>query len=111
MKKTHLFANGGRHGAGWTAAAVFGSLRPVTILVDGEAQTLQTRAMTAAQAMNEAGLALGPGDQVSQPPESLLAWNGPLVIERASQVQVWNVRSDPLTSHIDDGTNCGQYSG
>jgi resuscitation-promoting factor RpfB len=90
MKKTHLSLMAAGMVLVGLLLLVFGSQRPVTILIDGEAQTLQTRAMTAAQAMNEAGLAIGPGDRVSQPPESLLAWNGPLVIERASQVQVWS---------------------
>jgi resuscitation-promoting factor RpfB len=66
-----------------------GSLRPVTLVIDGQAQTLHTRALTAAQVLNEAGLALGEGDQVSPPPEAFAGWNGPIVIERASQVQVW----------------------
>jgi resuscitation-promoting factor RpfB len=79
-----------------------GSLRPVTIMVNGEPQTLHTRALTAAQVLNEAGLALGPGDRLSPPPEAILGWNVPVVIERASQVQVWNNEADlspPTLTH------------
>lgn len=79
-----------------------GSLRPVTILIDGKTQTLHTRALTVAQALNQAGLSLGAGDRVSPLPNEFVGWNGPIVIERASQLQVWydaGPISDPILTH------------
>jgi resuscitation-promoting factor RpfB len=94
MKKPHLtLAAAGMIILG-LALLYAGSLRPVTIMVNGEPQTLHTRALTAAQVLNEAGLALGPGDQLSPQPEAILGWNAPILIKRASQVQVWNNEDD-----------------
>jgi resuscitation-promoting factor RpfB len=90
MKKNHLLLAAVGMVLLGLALLYEGSQRPVTILVDGEALIFETRAFTGAEALNEAGLSLGPADQVSPPPESLLNWNGPIEIERASQVQVWN---------------------
>ncbi|HSV86095.1 MAG TPA: ubiquitin-like domain-containing protein [Levilinea sp.] len=102
MKKQHLTLAAVTMVILGLALLFAGSLRPVTILVDGEAQTLHTRALTVAQALNQAGLSLGAGDQVSPPPGEFLGWNGPIVIERASQLQVWYGEgpiSDPILTH------------
>jgi resuscitation-promoting factor RpfB len=90
MKKPHLtLASAGMVIAGLVLLFA-GSLRPVTILVNGEAQTVHTRALTPAQLLNETGMSLAPGDRISPEAGTYIGWNGPVVIERASQVQVLN---------------------
>jgi resuscitation-promoting factor RpfB len=89
MKKRHLtLAAAGMMVLGM-ALLYIGSLRPVTIIDNGETHIVHTRALTAAQVLHEVGLALGPEDQITPPPDEFPGWNGPIVIERASQVQVW----------------------
>jgi resuscitation-promoting factor RpfB len=89
MKKPHLtLAAAGMMILG-LALLYTGSLRPVIIVDNGETQTVYTRALTTAQVLLEAGLALGPEDQITPLPDAFLGWNGSIVIARASQVQIW----------------------
>jgi resuscitation-promoting factor RpfB len=90
MKKSHLLLAAAGMVILGSGLLYAGSLRPVTILVDGEAQIVESRAFTGAQILYEAGISLGSGDQISPDPDAFIGWNGPVVIERASQVQVWN---------------------
>jgi resuscitation-promoting factor RpfB len=90
MKKSHLLLAAAGMVILGSGLLYAGSLRPVTILVDGEAHIVESRAFKGAQILNEAGILLGTGDQISPEPDAFIGWNGPLVIERASQVQVWN---------------------
>ncbi len=72
------------------ALIYFGSLRAVTLFVDGRPLVLHSRALFAGQVLNQAGVPLGPADRVFPQPDSFLGWSPVIVVERASQVQLFS---------------------
>ncbi len=64
--------------------------RPVTILDDGQARQVETRALSVGWALSDAGIALSDQDEVSPALSENLPWNGAVVtIERPRPVYLW----------------------
>lgn len=59
------------------------SARPVTLVVDGVPQTLYTHHNLVGSILRQAGLALGPADQVFPPAEAFFQPGQPIVVARA----------------------------
>ncbi len=70
------------------ALIYLGSLRAITLFVDGQPRVLYSRALFAGQVLNQAGIPLGPADRIFPQPEALLGWSPVIVLDRAAQVQV-----------------------
>lgn len=62
--------------------------RTVTILADGRAYDLATRAITVGGALKDAGLALGPKDKVEPSSLSLIGDGLVIAVQRASRIQL-----------------------
>ncbi len=86
-KQTLYFASVGMILIG-LALIFVGTRRAVTLIVDGQPRVLHSRALFAGQALNQAGVPLGPADRISPAPQSWLGWNPVIVVERAAQVQL-----------------------
>lgn len=89
MKKTKLWI-------AWTGLFVLGlvlyftgSPRNVTILIDGQPQTVLTRALTVGQALRAAGIEPKNDDQVQPPLSTLLGNNSTIQINRAAPVYLF----------------------
>ncbi len=77
-------------------AAVFAH-RPVTIVVDGAAQVVETRALNVGWALRDAGMTLTELDQISPPLTEGLPWNEAAIeIQRPRPVSVWEDGSGQL---------------
>jgi uncharacterized protein YabE (DUF348 family) len=68
----------------------FGINRPVTILVDGEARLVWTRALTVAQALHDANIPLRQTDQVDPTPGHWLGWTTTITLTSSRQLSLWN---------------------
>ncbi len=71
------------------ALIYLGSLRAITLSVDGQPRVIYSRALFAGQALNQAGIPLGPADRVSPLPDSLIGWSPVITVDRAAQVQLY----------------------
>ncbi len=69
-----------------TMALYAGTARPVTVIVDGQAQRLSTHADTVAEVLRDLGLRLSDRDRVYPSPKSDLAQADMVVVERARPV-------------------------
>ncbi|MDX9863463.1 MAG: ubiquitin-like domain-containing protein [Anaerolineaceae bacterium] len=68
---------------------LFGSSRPVTITVNGEQLTIESRAFTVDQALQDAGILAGEQDLISPAPGQWLGWYAALKIDQARQITLW----------------------
>lgn len=68
---------------------ISGAPRTVTIVIDGQPQTFQTRSMTVAQVLREAGIELHAGDQVKPPAAVPVGWNTTIQVERMVPVYLF----------------------
>ncbi|MGD0004793.1 MAG: ubiquitin-like domain-containing protein [Anaerolineaceae bacterium] len=68
----------------------FGINRPVTILVDGEPTLVWTRALTVAQALNDANIPIWQTDQLEPMPGAWLGWTTTITLTPSRQVSLWN---------------------
>lgn len=75
--------------------------RSVTLMVDGQAQSLRTRALTVGGALRQAGIVVGAADELT-PPAGTLLTGQPINLVHARPVQIWltpgDQRVDLLTS-------------
>lgn len=69
---------------------MFGLRRTVTILLNGQAQMITTRALTVDGVLSGSGIFINPQDHVQPERGSLVGWNSTIVIEQARPVTVWN---------------------
>jgi resuscitation-promoting factor RpfB len=75
--------------------------RPITIMNDGQKQTVQAIALTSGQALRSAGIALAPGDRLAPPEGNWLGWNSTIRIEHVRPVSFWipgGIQSQALQS-------------
>lgn len=68
---------------------LLGSSRPIAIQLDGETYTVESRAITVQQALQDAGLVLTSQDKLFPAPNRWLGWQGALVVQRARLTEVW----------------------
>lgn len=68
---------------------LLGSSRPITLQVDGETLLVESRALTANQALQDAGLHVTNLDQLSPAPDRWLGWQAAILLNRARPIQVW----------------------
>jgi resuscitation-promoting factor RpfB len=67
-----------------------GVRRPITILVDGEPRQVWTRALTVAQALQEANIAVRQTDQLAPAPNHWLGWAATISLAPSRQVNLWD---------------------
>lgn len=70
--------------------------RTVTLTVDGQRQTLTTRAWTVAGALRSAGLAVTDADRLEPAPGALLLGEAEIQIERARPVRIFTEDGEPV---------------
>jgi uncharacterized protein YabE (DUF348 family) len=63
-----------------------GTKRPVNMIIDGNSQVILTRAITVAQALQDAGIPLGENDLIRPSIDERISWKSSIHINRASQV-------------------------
>lgn len=81
------------------AAMLFrGLLRPVTLIVDGQERVINTRALTVAAALREAGVPYTLADRLTPAPGSWLGFGARVQLEHARPVTIW---IDPASVRID----------
>ncbi len=66
---------------------IFSIPRSVTIILNGDEQTIQTRAWTVEKTLTNAGLSLQTSDQITPPPQSSLLGVSQIIIDQARPVQ------------------------
>ena len=67
-----------------------GIKRPITILVDGAPRQVWTRALTVAQALQEANITLRPTDQLAPAPDHWLGWSATITLAPSRTVNLWD---------------------
>jgi uncharacterized protein YabE (DUF348 family) len=67
-----------------------GSLRPVSLWVDGIPQIVWTRAITPEKVIHDAGLTIGLFDSVTPGNHGFLGWKAAVILERARSVRIWS---------------------
>ncbi len=60
--------------------------RPITIMIDGQKQIVETIALTTGQTLQLAGIKVEPADQLSPPASQWLGWNSAIRIEHARTI-------------------------
>lgn len=78
------------------ACLVYSLRQPVTLIIDGQRQIVQTSAFTTAGVLRDAGLALAPGDTI-QPAGNARFWQAPVIsITRARPVTLLTASGDQV---------------
>lgn len=72
--------------------------RNLTVIVDGEASQVTTRALTVRGALRSAGYAIGTSDQVDPFASKSLAGVTEIKLQRSHTIQVWNDSTKTLTA-------------
>ena len=68
---------------------LLGSSRPVAFYIDGVQITIESRAFTVDQALQDAGILLGEQDVISPARGQWLGWYGAIKVDRARQTEIW----------------------
>jgi uncharacterized protein YabE (DUF348 family) len=82
---------------GVMAAGYAGSLRSITLVIDGQPQVMRTNQTTVAGALRDAGLSLYPEDRVQPTLDADLAGNDTIQIVRARPIAI---QADGLTRNV-----------
>ena len=69
---------------------MWGSKRPITILVDGEPRQVWTRALTVAQALQAANITVRQTDLLAPAPDHWLGWAATISLAPSRQVNLWD---------------------
>lgn len=72
--------------------------RQLTVIVDGEASQVTTRALTVRGALRSAGYTIDPSDQVEPSASKSLAGVTEIKLQRSHPIQVWNDSTRTLTA-------------
>ncbi len=68
--------------------------RTVSVTVDGQAQSLHTRALTVGGLLRQAGIPVGAQDDLTPPASALLLGNKPITLVHARAAQIWVTPGD-----------------
>jgi uncharacterized protein YabE (DUF348 family) len=65
--------------------------RPITIIIDGQKQIVETIALTTGQVLRSVGIKLSSDDQLSPPAGQWLGWNSVIRIDHSRTINFWTV--------------------